>query len=97
LAYQFIENYEHRGKSFLYYDYLCRDAFKWMADQDEKQEYWRAPGSGHYVYGKGLFQYKAKRCYNIALAAIVHETANPKQEWSAKQRWREVFGTAFPD
>lgn len=97
LAYQFIENYTFRDKSYLYYDYLCRDFFKWMAEQNEEQVYWKAPGSGQYVYGKGLFQYKAKRCYNISLAAIAHDTTTPKQEWSAKQRWREIFGTAYPD
>lgn len=97
LAYQFIENYQYRDKSYLYYDFMCRDFFKWMADQDEKQEYWKAPGSGQYVCGKGLFQYKAKRCHNIALEAITHETATPKQEWSAKQKWRDIFGTAYPD
>jgi hypothetical protein len=97
LAYQFIEYYTNKDKSYLYYDFMSRDFFKWMSDQDETQEYWKAPGSGQYVYGKGLFQYKAKRCYNISLEAINHESANPKQEWSAKQKWREIFGTAFPD
>jgi hypothetical protein len=97
LAYQFIENYEHRQKSYIYYDFMCRDFFNWMAGQDQDQEWWRAPGSGSYVYGKGLFQYKAKRCYNISIEAIDHEMAAPKREWSAKQKWREVFGTAFPD
>ncbi len=97
LAYQFIENYEYRDKSYLYYDFICRDLFKWMADQDEEQEYWKAPGSGSYVYGKGLFQYKAKRCYNISLEAIEHEMAASKREWSAKQQWRDIFGTTFPD
>lgn len=95
LAYQFIEKYEYRDKSFLYYDFMCRDFFKWMSEQDEKQEYWKAPGSGQYVYGKGLFQYKAKRCYNISLEAIQHDT--DKQEWSAKKKWRDIFGTAYPD
>lgn len=97
LAYQFIENWEYRDKSHLYYDYMSRDFFKWMADQDSNKEYWKAPGSGQYVYGKGLFQYKAKRCYNISLEAIEHETATPKREWSAKQKWREIYGTTFPD
>lgn len=97
LSYQFIEIYQYRDKSYFYYDFMCRDFFKWMSEQDEEQEYWKAPGSGQYVYGKGLYQYKAKRCYNIALEAIEHETANPKREWSAKQKWREIFGTAFPD
>lgn len=97
LAYQFIESYTYRDKSYLYYDFFCRDFFKWMAEQDENQEYWKAPGSGQYVYGKGLFQYKANRCYNISLEAIAYETASPKQEWSAKQKWRDIFGNSFPD
>ncbi|NPV75172.1 MAG: nucleotidyltransferase [Anaerolineae bacterium] len=97
LAYQFIESYTYRDKSYLYYDFFCRDFFKWMAEQDEDQEHWKAPGSGQYVYGKGLFQYKANRCYNISLEAIAHETASPKQEWSAKQKWRDIFGNSFPD
>ncbi|MFA6901834.1 MAG: hypothetical protein WC236_01995 [Gallionellaceae bacterium] len=97
LAYQFIENWQYRDKSYVYYDYMCRDFFKWMADQNENQEWWRSPGSGQYVWGKGLFQYKAKRCYNLSLEAIEHEVATPKREWSAKQKWREIFTTNFPD
>lgn len=93
LAYQFIENYPDRDKSFLYYDWMTRDFFAWMAAQDEQQEYWRAPGSGQYVWGKGLFQYKAKRCFNIACEAIDNERGG--REWSAKQGWRDVFGAAF--
>ena len=97
LAYQFIENYEYKDKSYLYYDFMCRDFFQWMSNQSEDQEFWKSPGSSQYVYGKGLFQYKAKRCYNISLEAIEHETATPKREWSAKQKWRDIFGTSFPD
>ena len=97
LAYQFIDGWECKDKSYLYYDWMCRDFFRNMADQDKDKEYWKAPGSGQYVYGKGLFQYKATRCYNISLEAIEHETASPKREWSAKQKWREIFGTSFPD
>lgn len=97
LAYQFIINWGHRDKSYLYYDFMCREFFEFMADQSTDQEYWIAPGSGQRVYAGGQFQYKAKRCYNIALQAIEHETATPKREWSAKQTWREIFGTSFPD
>ena len=95
LAYQFIDDWKYKDKSFLYYDFMCRDFFCFMADQDKDKEYWLAPGSGQHVYSKGLFQWKAKRCYNISLEAINHNTRN--QEWSAKQKWREIFGTSFPD
>ena len=98
LAYQFIIDWTYRDKSYLYYDYMSRDFFAYMASQSADQDYWKAPGSGQWVYGgKGQFQYKAKRCYNIALQAIKHETSDPKQEWSAKQKWREIFGASFPD
>ncbi|MGN6120558.1 MAG: SMODS domain-containing nucleotidyltransferase [Rhodanobacter sp.] len=97
LAYQFIDTWAHRGKSYLYYDFMCRDFFRFMADQSRTQGYWRAPGSGQLVYGGELFQWKATRCYNLSLEAIEYETATPKREWSAKQRWREIFGTRFPD
>jgi len=96
LAYQFIENWEYRDKSFVYYDWMCRDFFNFMANQDKTKEYWKAPGSGQYVYGKDLFQWKARRCCNIAIEACKHESADPKREWSAKQSWREIFGTKFP-
>lgn len=94
LAYQFIENWPYRDKSYFFYDWMCRDFFEWMANQSNTQEYWKAPGSGQYVYGKGLFQYKANRCFNIAAEAIRYESAT--QEWSSKQKWREIFGTSFP-
>ena len=96
LAYQFIDIWADRDKSFLFYDWMCRDFFLFMRNQNKVQTYWKAPGSGQYVYGKGLFQYKATRCYNIALEAIAHESASPKREWSAKQKWRGIFGTSFP-
>ena len=96
LAYQFIDTWRYKSESFFYYDFICRDFFGFMADQGKDQEYWKAPGSGQYVYRKGLFQWKAKRCCNIAIEAIDFETSDPKKIWSAKQKWREIFGSAFP-
>lgn len=51
LAYQFIDEWPHKDKSFFYYDWMARDFLEFMANQDKDQEYWRAPGSGQYVYG----------------------------------------------
>ena len=96
LAYQFIGSWKYRTNSFVFYDWMSRDFFNFLRTQDRDQTHWRAPGSGQYVYGKDLFQWKATRCYNIACEAVSHEQATPKREWSAKQKWREVFGSAFP-
>ncbi|HVB23586.1 MAG TPA: hypothetical protein VNG51_16730 [Ktedonobacteraceae bacterium] len=97
LVYQFMENYAYRNQSYAYYDWICRDFFAWIAGQNTKQEYWKAPGSHQHVYKKGLFQYKAKRCYNISVDAIAYEKAPTKRERSAKQKWREIFGNDFPE
>lgn len=104
LAYQFIQNWVHRDKSYLHYDFMCRDFFEWMANQSREQEYWSAPGSGQYIYKKGLFQYKAQQCYLLSLEAIDHplgrlaSSARSAQMSivEAKNRWRKIFGTAFP-
>lgn len=95
LAYRFIADWQHRDKSYLYYDFMCRDFFDFMAKQSTTQDYWLAPGSCQYVYRKGEFEGKAGDCYTLALEAITYATDN--KDWSAKQKWREVFGASYPD
>lgn len=94
LAYQFIETWAHRDKSYLYYDYMTRDFFNFLANQTTTQQYWLAPGSGSYVYRKGSFEYKARQAELRALEAL--EYLKGGYEWSAKQKFREIYGTAFP-
>jgi Second Messenger Oligonucleotide or Dinucleotide Synthetase domain len=94
LAYQFIENYEHREKSFLYHDYMARDFFNYMYMQDEKQTFWRAPGSGSYVHRTGVFEHKARSANLRAIEAIAYN--DDKHEWSRRQKWREIFGPLYP-
>lgn len=96
LAYRFISDWEYKDKSYYYYDWMCRDFFAWLTKLDEKQAYWRAPGSNQEIYKKGNFHNKAQTAYGLSIAAIEHESADPKQEYSAKQRWRDIFGTRFP-
>jgi len=95
LAYQFIENWQYRKMSFQYYDLMSQEFFKYLADQDKGQEYWRAPGSGQYVWKKGLFQYKARQCENLTIEEFNYALEN--RTFSARQKWREIYGTAYPD
>ncbi|MGO6783317.1 SMODS domain-containing nucleotidyltransferase [Rhizobium ruizarguesonis] len=95
LAYQFIETWAHRDKSFLYHDYMARDFLKYLCDQDKDKSYWRMPGSSSYVWKKGNFQSKALIDYNIAVAAC----GLLKEEEGSQRRakWRSVFGPTFPN
>src|SRR5579862_2188962 len=61
LAYQFIENWAYRDKGYLYYDWMTRDFFTFVAAQDGSQAHWRAPGSASYVARSGYFEYKARQ------------------------------------
>lgn len=95
LAYKFIDDWRYKDKSYLYYDYMSRDFFEYLKDLDENQEYWLAPGSLRHVWKTGNFKSKATTAYNNAVSAILHESNN--QLYSAKQKWREIYGSKFPD
>ncbi len=60
LAYQFIERYEHRRKSFLHHGLMVRDFLLHLARRDATQRVWRAPGSGSHVHRIGNFRQKAR-------------------------------------
>lgn len=93
LAYNFMGEWGYRDRSFLYFDWMTRDFFKFLSEQNDQQEYWLSPGARQYVWRKGNFSYKAKQCYNISLEAIEKETKSPT---TAKSKWREIYGTKFP-
>lgn len=94
LAYQFLGKYEHRDKSFVYYDWMFRDFFEHLWLQNESQTYWKAPGSGDRVNRKGVFENKARSANLRAIEAI--KLASDGYEWSSRQKWREVFGSYYP-
>lgn len=95
LAWQFIEDWAHKDKSYLYYDYLTRDFFKWLSERDKTQTYWRVPGSGAYAYKGGPFHAKAETAYDSALAAI--KNLEKMEFWAARQKYRSIYGTIFPE
>ena len=94
LAYKFIKDWENKDKSFLYYDWMSRDFFKYLKDIDRLQLYWLVPGSNRYLWKDGDFQNKALQAYNKALEAITAESNG--NTYTAKMKWREIYGTKFP-
>lgn len=94
LAFQFIETWEHRSKSFGFHDYMARDFLKYLYDLDREKTFWRMPGSGSYVYKTGVFWVKALTDYNFAVEACNMQNDNSAALRRAK--WRTVFGTTFP-
>lgn len=95
LAYKFINDWIYKDKSYLYYDFMSRDFFEFLKDLDKEQEYWLAPGSSRHVWKNGNFQTKAKIAYENVLEAINYE--NNDCLYSSKCKWREIYGTKFPE
>jgi hypothetical protein len=93
LAYQFIDGWAHKDKSYVYYDWMTRDFFGFLAGQDAQKTNWTAPGSGSWVYGGG-FQYKARQAELRTKEAIDYEQQN--YAYTAKQIYRGIYGSAFP-
>lgn len=95
LAYRFLTSWAHKDKSYLYYDYMSRDFFEYLKNQNATQTTWYALGSSQNIYNPGNFRYKATIAYNLSLQAISYDTEG--KEWSSKQKWREIYGNRFPD
>ena len=92
LAHNFLrDTKEYDDKSYLYYDWMSRDFFKYLSELP-KQDYFAALGSGQRVRVKSNFQKSAKKAYDFALAAI---DAAGKDNEPAK--WQKVYGKDYPD
>jgi hypothetical protein len=91
LAYNFLNSTtEYDSKSFLYYDYMSRDFFKFLSER-QYQEYYAALGSGQRVRVKKKFQKKAKKAYELCLAAIA-----AADQLNEGEKWRKIYGRRFP-
>ena len=91
LAYNFLkQTTDYDSKSYLYYDWMSRDFFKYLSERP-KQDYYAALGSGQRVRVKKAFQKKAKKAHELCIAAIEGEGLD-----SQNDRWRKVYGSDFP-
>lgn len=91
LAYNFLASItEFDTKSFLYYDRMSRDFFKYLSELPEQTEY-AAPGSRQRVKVKKKFQKKAQKAHKLCVEAI--EAENQK---NVNDKWKKVYGRPFP-
>lgn len=91
LVYNFLKSSnDYDNKSFLYYDQMCTDFFKYLADLP-KQDHYKALGSGQNVNVKTKFQTKAKKAYKQCLKAIESEG-----DETCYKKWKKIYGRAYP-
>ena len=91
LAYNFLNSTdEYDTKSFLYYDWISRDFFKYLSELPNQDRY-HAPGSNQQIKVKKAFQRKAKKAYNLCLKAIEVEGTT-----GVNDKWKLIYGRPFP-
>lgn len=91
LAHNFLrDTNEYDDKSYLYYDWMSRDFFKYLSELPEQDRY-AALGSGQHVKVKTKFKKNAKKAYDLCLKAIEAGT-----ESTANAKWKKVYGRPFP-
>jgi hypothetical protein len=83
-------NSDYDNRSLAYYDWMCRDFFKYLSEEPNK-DYYLALGSNQRVTVKSKFQRKAKKAYELSLDAI-----NAGESSSANKKWKKIFGRPFP-
>lgn len=93
LCYNFIVNWEYKDKSYLFYDWMTRDFFKYLSEQNPLQSYWLAVGSSQWVFKKDAFIGKAKTAYDNALLAMEKESEG--YTYTANTYWQNIYGTKF--
>ena len=91
LAYNFLgQTEEYDTKSYLYYDWMCRDFFLYLSELPNQDRY-SALGSGQHVKVRKKFQRKAKKAYQLALDAIAADGTK-----GVNAKWKKIFGRPFP-
>jgi hypothetical protein len=91
LAYNFMRKYpHHRSAAYATYDVMVKDFFLYLSEEED-HEFYAAPGSRQRVRVKEKFQRKAKKAYELCIAAI---EGNGQQ--NAYKKWRSVFGNSVP-
>ncbi|MGG0052305.1 SMODS domain-containing nucleotidyltransferase [Bacillus atrophaeus] len=93
LAMNFMKNWEYNDKSFVYYDWMIRDFLYYLSEQDKEKSFWKAWGSGQYVWRKGVFENKARSAYEISIEAIRYSSSeNLSLE---RKKWGQIFGSSY--
>jgi hypothetical protein len=94
LVYYFLREHQYRASGLVYFDWVSRDLFDYLRTRDDKQTYWLSPGANQYVWKTGTFWFKAAQCYHTAVDACSYQ--GDKYGWTARQKWREIYGSGYP-
>lgn len=91
VAIDFLENWDNRGKGYLYYDFMVRDFLHYLYNR--ANGYVSAPGTGEVMALGSAWQSKTSTAYYRAEKACSLENEDSA---AAGDEWQKVFGTDIP-
>jgi hypothetical protein len=91
LAISFLNTWEHRGKSKLWYDFMIRDFLKYIVDRPNTYVF--APGTSESMNIGDTWLSKAKTAYAHAEKACSFEGRDAA---AAGEEWQKIFGKDIP-
>jgi len=89
MAIEFLQGWQYRDQGLYYYDWLCRDFFKWMIDK--ANGFLFAPGTMDFIYLDDAWKTLAESAYIRAAKAAELEKENKMVE--AGEEWQKIFGS----
>jgi hypothetical protein len=92
LAGDFLDQWPYKLQGLLYYDWICRDFFKWMLTRVNGAVF--APGTYDIMWLGDAWKTRVESAYDRAVKACGFEHDN--MEISAGDEWQKIFGTDIP-
>jgi hypothetical protein len=87
LAVQFLAQWEHAGKTSVYYDWMVRDFFRFLVGQAFGNVY--APGTGERIHLGDAWKSRAESARDRATKACEYESQGSSL---ASSEWQKIFG-----
>lgn len=92
LAIDFLDQWTYRHESYFYYDWMCRDFYKWL--HTKANSFVMAPGTGESLWLGNDWRSKAESALTRAEKACDFERCNRMLD--AGDEWQKIFGSDIP-
>lgn len=92
LSIKFLDQYEYRDRSVFYYDWMCRDFFKFLVENANGIV--MTPGTYQWLSIGDAWKTKAESAYGRACKACDYEKADDMIQ--AGDEWQKIFGSDIP-
>lgn len=93
LAIQFLQTWQHAGKSITYYDWMTRDFLLFLKGKYSWESV-SVPGTFESIVLGDAWKSRAESAYDRAVKACDHD--NNSRPLSAGEEWQKIFGTYIP-